>query len=120
MLGGLAGRCGVVARHLPDQPADRRRHRLADPGGRAREPRPGRPEHLDWRGAILAAAGLRRRRPGGLTAAGERGWRSVAVWSALVAGIAILAGFVALQAREKHPMMPLSLYRSATFSAPTC
>ncbi|UAL10405.1 MFS transporter [Caulobacter segnis] len=72
-------------------------------------------DHLDWRGAILAAAGL-----GvltwGLTAAGERGWHSPAVWSALVAGVAILAGFVLAQARETHPMMPLSLYRSPTFS----
>uniref|UniRef100_UPI0025FC198D MFS transporter n=1 Tax=uncultured Caulobacter sp. TaxID=158749 RepID=UPI0025FC198D len=71
--------------------------------------------HLDWRGAILAAAGLGAL-TWGLTAAGERGWTSPAVWSAIVAGAAILVGFVVLQGREAHPMMPLSLYRSPTFS----
>lgn len=72
-------------------------------------------QHLDWRGAILAAAGLGAL-TWGLTAAGERGWTSPAVWSAIVAGAAILVGFVVLQSREAHPMMPLSLYRSPTFS----
>lgn len=72
-------------------------------------------QHLDWRGATLAAAGLGAL-TWGLTAAGERGWASPPVWTALVAGVAILAGFVALQGRETHPMMPLSLYRSPTFS----
>lgn len=72
-------------------------------------------EHLDWRGAILAAAGLGAL-TWGLTAAGARGWTSPAVWSAIVAGAAILVGFVVLQGREKHPMMPPSLYRSPTFS----
>jgi EmrB/QacA subfamily drug resistance transporter len=72
-------------------------------------------EHLDWRGAVLAALGLGAL-TWGLTSAGERGWASLAVWSALAAGAAILVGFVVLQGREKHPMMPLSLYRSRTFS----
>ena len=72
-------------------------------------------EHLDWRGAVLAALGLGAL-TWGLTAAGARGWTSPAVWAALLAGAAVLVGFVVLQGREKHPMMPLSLYRSRTFS----
>jgi EmrB/QacA subfamily drug resistance transporter len=72
-------------------------------------------EHLDWRGAVLAALGLGAL-TWGLTAAGSQGWRSLAVWSALAAGAAVLVGFVVLQGREKHPMMPLTLYRSTTFS----
>lgn len=72
-------------------------------------------QHLDWRGAVLAAAGLGAL-TWGLTAAGERGWTDAAVWGALAAGVAILAGFVVLQGHETHPMMPLSLYRSPTFS----
>jgi EmrB/QacA subfamily drug resistance transporter len=72
-------------------------------------------EHLDWRGAVLAASGLGAL-TWGLTAAGARGWQSLTVWSALAAGAAILVGFVVLQGREKHPMMPLTLYRSTTFS----
>ncbi|WP_165190924.1 MFS transporter [Caulobacter soli] len=72
-------------------------------------------EHLDWRGAALAATGLGAT-TWGLTAAGQRGWGSGAVWAALAAGAALLAGFLVSQAREKHPMMPLALYRSRTFS----
>jgi EmrB/QacA subfamily drug resistance transporter len=71
--------------------------------------------HLDWRGAVLAALGLGAL-TWGLTAAGSQGWRSLAVWSALIVGAAILVGFVVLQGREKHPMMPLTLFRSTTFS----
>jgi len=80
-----------------------------------RESRDAEVEHLDWRGAILAAGGLGSV-TWGLTAAGERGWTSPAVWGALAAGVALLAGFLVSQAREKHPMMPLTLYRSRTFS----
>ncbi len=80
-----------------------------------RESRDPEVERLDWRGAVLAAAGLGAV-TWGLTAAGERGWTSPVVWSALAAGAALLAGFLVSQAREKHPMMPLTLYRSRTFS----
>ena len=70
---------------------------------------------LDWLGAGLAATGLAAV-TWGLTAVGERGWSSLAVWAALATGAGLLAAFVVSQAREKHPMMPLSLYRSKTFS----
>jgi multidrug resistance protein len=76
-------------------------------------------EHLDWRGAALAACGLGAM-TWGLTAAGARGWASPAVWSALAAGAALLAGFLVSQARQKHPMMPLSLYARRPSAAPTC
>ena len=72
-------------------------------------------DRLDWLGAALAATGLGAV-TWGLTAAGERGWTSLAVWSALALGAGLLAAFVVSQARQKHPMMPLSLYRSRTFS----
>jgi EmrB/QacA subfamily drug resistance transporter len=80
-----------------------------------RESRDPEVEHLDWRGAVLAATGLGAV-TWGLTAAGQRGWTSPSVWAALATGAALLAGFLLSQAREKHPMMPLSLYRSRTFS----
>ena len=72
-------------------------------------------DRLDWRGAALAATGLGAL-TWGLTAVGQRGWTSVAVWGALATSAGLLAGFVVSQARQKHPMMPLSLYRSRTFS----
>jgi EmrB/QacA subfamily drug resistance transporter len=80
-----------------------------------RESRDPEVQQLDWRGAALAATGLGAL-TWGLTAVGQRGWTSGAVWAALAAGAVLLAGFVVSQAREKHPMMPLSLYRSRTFS----
>jgi EmrB/QacA subfamily drug resistance transporter len=70
---------------------------------------------LDWLGAVLAATGLGAV-TWGLTAVGARSWTSPAVWSALVAGAVLLALFIVSQARQKHPMMPLALYRSRTFS----
>jgi len=80
-----------------------------------RESRDPEVEHLDWRGAVLAATGLGAV-TWGLTAAGDRGWASPTVWTALAVGAILLAGFILSQAREKHPMMPLALYRSRTFS----
>jgi EmrB/QacA subfamily drug resistance transporter len=70
---------------------------------------------LDWLGAVLAAAGLGAL-TWGLTAAGARGFGEVFVGAALITGVALLVGFVVSQARERAPMMPLSLYRSRGFS----
>lgn len=80
-----------------------------------RESRDPEVDRLDWLGAGLAAAGLGAA-TWGLTAAGQRGWTSPAVWAALAVGAVLLGLFVFSQAREKRPMMPLSLYRSRTFS----
>jgi EmrB/QacA subfamily drug resistance transporter len=80
-----------------------------------RESRDDTVEGLDWLGAALAACGLGAV-TWGLTAVGQRGWGSLAVWAALAAGAALLVAFGVSQARQKHPMMPLSFYRSKTFS----
>ena len=75
-----------------------------------------RAEHagrLDVLGAALGAAGL-----GalvfGLIQQSQAGWTDVSVWVAV--GVAVLAAFVAHEARSSHPMLPLSLFRSAAFS----
>jgi EmrB/QacA subfamily drug resistance transporter len=69
---------------------------------------------LDWRGAALALAGL-----GtlvfGLMASPELGWRPIVI-SALAAGTLLLIAFVWEESRSRAPMMPLGLFRSATFS----
>ncbi|MGR4862610.1 DHA2 family efflux MFS transporter permease subunit [Caulobacter sp. LARHSG274] len=80
-----------------------------------RESRDPEVDRLDWLGAGLAATGLGAA-TWGLTAAGQRGWTSPAVWAALALGAVLLGLFVLSQARGKQPMMPLSLYRSRTFS----
>jgi EmrB/QacA subfamily drug resistance transporter len=70
---------------------------------------------LDVPGAVLVAAGL-----GSLTwaliAAGEAGMSS-AVLVGGIAGLAGLAGFVFVEWRSPHPMLPLSLFRSRQFTA---
>jgi EmrB/QacA subfamily drug resistance transporter len=69
---------------------------------------------VDWTGALLATLGL-----GGLVygliglQGGHAAARSGAI---LAAGCVLLAAFAFAQARAHHPMMPLSLFRSRTFS----
>jgi EmrB/QacA subfamily drug resistance transporter len=69
----------------------------------------------DWLGASLATLGL-----GGLTfgliESSHRGWRDPWVLGALALGIVALPGFLAVEARSAHPMMPLSVFRSRAFS----
>lgn len=70
---------------------------------------------VDVAGAVLGVAGL-----GGLTyalvAAGERGASSSVVITA-VSGVAALAGFVAVERRSRHPMLPVEIFASRQFTA---
>ena len=70
---------------------------------------------LDFLGAGLAAAGLGAL-TWGLTAAPDRGFGDAIVLAALIGGGLLLAAFLFAEAREKHPMMPLSLFKSPAFS----
>ena len=69
---------------------------------------------LDVAGALLATTGL-----GGLVfgliESSVLGFASPLIRGALVAGVALLALFVAVEWRSKSPMMPLSLFRSPAF-----
>jgi hypothetical protein len=69
---------------------------------------------LDVPGAVLAAAGLALT-VYGLTEGPERGWGIGTVVTPAV-GVAVLAGFLLVEARSAAPMMPLSLFRSRNFS----
>jgi EmrB/QacA subfamily drug resistance transporter len=88
----------VAIRHVPES---------ADPEA-ARQ--------VDLFGALLCAVGL-----GGVTysftAWPERGLADIWVIGALAVGILGLVGFVANEARSTHPMLPLEVFRSRTFSA---
>jgi EmrB/QacA subfamily drug resistance transporter len=70
---------------------------------------------LDLPGALLATFGL-----GavvfGLIEASHLGLGSSTVIAALVVGGLALAAFIAVEARSRHPMMPLALFRSRSFS----
>jgi EmrB/QacA subfamily drug resistance transporter len=70
---------------------------------------------LDWWGALLITVGL----AGivyGLTEASALGWGNPLVLATLVVGILALVAFLYLEQRVKNPMVPLTLFRSSSFS----
>lgn len=74
----------------------------------------GRPR-VDVVGAVLAAVGL----AGtvfGLIEQQRLGWQNLAVMVPFVAGIVLLAAFLLWEARTRHPMMPLELFRARNFA----
>jgi EmrB/QacA subfamily drug resistance transporter len=79
------------------------------------ESRSGRIEPIDWLGGALATLGLGALAYG-LTAGPEAGWAQPSVVGALVLGIFVLGAFLAAERRARAPIMPLGLFRSATFS----
>ncbi|HEX9373195.1 MAG TPA: MFS transporter [Roseiflexaceae bacterium] len=70
---------------------------------------------IDYLGAILASLGL-----AGLTygfiSAPDFGFGDPRVYATLLGGVAVLAAFVVVEARVEHPMVPLGLFKSRTFS----
>jgi EmrB/QacA subfamily drug resistance transporter len=76
---------------------------------------PEAPAGIDWLGALLAFVGL----AGvafGLIALPDTGWRDPTTAVTLAGGAILLAIFVWHEGRTPAPMMPLGLFRSATFS----
>jgi EmrB/QacA subfamily drug resistance transporter len=82
---------------------------------RVPEARSAAAHRVDWFGALLATLGL-----GGLVygciESTNLGWNNPLVFGSLIGGLACLAGFVALQARTRSPMVPLILFRNRVFS----
>ena len=72
-------------------------------------------DHLDLSGAFLATLGL-----GGITygflEASDSGFGNLRIETALIIGIISLTAFIIVEKRSKHPMMPLNLFKSRTFS----
>lgn len=70
------------------------------------------PRAVDWPGAALATLGL-----GGIvTALIEFTRGGPAVWIGGVGGVLALAAFLIVESRSPHPMVPLALFRSRTFT----
>lgn len=70
---------------------------------------------LDWLGALLvtgALAGI----VYGLIEAGPRGLGDPQVVASLIAGAVLLVAFVVVEARSASPMVPLTIFRSRTFT----
>ena len=70
---------------------------------------------LDAGGAALATAGFGAA-VWGLVASSERGWTDGFVLAGLVGGALLLVAFLWREARAPAPMLPLGLFRSASFS----
>ncbi|MCL4394480.1 MAG: MFS transporter, partial [Chloroflexi bacterium] len=70
---------------------------------------------IDWLGALLAVVGLAGLTYGFLSAP-DFGFQSPSVFASLAGGLAALIAFVIVESRSTHPMMPLGLFRSHTFS----
>jgi EmrB/QacA subfamily drug resistance transporter len=89
---------GVAARHVPESfnpRADRR---------------------IDGAGAALVGLSLGAL-SWGLIAAGDRGWGAPSVVGSLAAGVVAMAAFLVVEARSRHPMLPLDIFRSRQFRA---
>ncbi|SHG15731.1 drug resistance transporter, EmrB/QacA subfamily [Jatrophihabitans endophyticus] len=71
--------------------------------------------HYDVPGVVLAAAGLALTVLA-LTDGPTRGW-PVGIIVLLIVGVVLLAAFVVVEARSRHPMMPLSLFADRQFVA---
>ena len=65
---------------------------------------------LDLPGAALATLGLMSL-VYGLSKAPNDGWGSKTVWEFIIAGLALLVGFVVNERKTDQPMLPLSLFR---------
>ncbi|MBW8815916.1 MAG: MFS transporter [Caulobacterales bacterium] len=81
----------------------------------ARESRGARAGPVDWLGAATVTAGLALV-TWALTDAPKKGFADPVIAGALAAGLVGLAVFLWIERRAKGPMMPLSLFRSLTFS----
>jgi predicted MFS family arabinose efflux permease len=70
---------------------------------------------LDWLGAIVIALGLGAL-VWGLIESTRLGFAHPAIVAALVAGLVLIVTFVFLERQSRHPMVPLELFRSRTFT----
>jgi DHA2 family methylenomycin A resistance protein-like MFS transporter len=75
---------------------------------------PSRPSRFDWAGQVLAVIALSAL-VYGLIDGGHSGFTRPAVILALAVSLAALAGFLLVQARGSHPMLPLGLFHSSGF-----
>ena len=73
---------------------------------------------IDLPGAVLVAGGL-----GGIVFGlgnfAVDGWKAPATWMPVLAGVLLIAAFVAREMRTEHPLMPFSFFWIGTAARPT-
>ena len=77
---------------------------------------PGAAGPVDVLGAVLVTAGLVGL-AAGLIEAPSHGWSSGLVMGMLTGAVAAFVAFVVAERRERHPMLPLDIFRSRQFTA---
>jgi EmrB/QacA subfamily drug resistance transporter len=75
----------------------------------------GRRQPLDLFGLALVGAGVLGT-VWGIVRAGDLGWGSTPVVGAIITGVVLLAVFIWHEGRTAHPLVPLRLFRSRSFS----
>jgi EmrB/QacA subfamily drug resistance transporter len=79
----------------------------------SRNPDPGR---IDLVGVALSVLGLVTL-VYGIVEGGDHGFGNVSVWAWIALGLAVLAGFIAWEARTDHPSLDVKLFKDDRFSA---
>ena len=72
---------------------------------------------LDWWGAFLVTVGLGAVVYALISASNQEGLNHLEIFGLLAVGVVILIAFFWVEAHSRSPMMPLSLFRSRTFSS---
>jgi EmrB/QacA subfamily drug resistance transporter len=73
-----------------------------------------RPAPIDYRGAVLVTAGMALAVLG-LQQAGSWGWDDARTIGCVVAGLVVLAAFVAFERRQEHPLINVRIFSSRAF-----
>ncbi len=81
----------------------------------ARESRAAQAGPIDWAGALSVTVGLAAV-TWSLTEAPARGFAAEPVIAGLLLGVGALAAFIVIERRTENPMVPLTLFHSATFA----
>jgi EmrB/QacA subfamily drug resistance transporter len=80
-----------------------------------RESRDPNAHGIDWPGQITLTGGLFLLVLA-LLRGNEDGWSSTPIVASLAGAVVLLAAFVAVEARVRHPMLPLRLFRNSSFT----